>query len=91
MAKKRLGRGLDALLSTPSPDAKAADGDAALREIAVDLNDPDESYTLAEYQAQDFYENPGSLLNTGGAVGGGGFGGFGGAECVGSVWVSGRR
>ena len=45
-------------------------GDIA--EYAVDLSDPETRYTLIEYDSEDFYANPGSLVMAGGRVGGGG-------------------
>jgi dipeptidyl aminopeptidase/acylaminoacyl peptidase len=44
---------------------------------AVDLGS-DTQYTLAEYESDDFYANPGSLVMAGGRVAGGGRGGRGG-------------
>jgi dipeptidyl aminopeptidase/acylaminoacyl peptidase len=47
-----------------------------VREYAVDLSAPGTTYTVAEYDSDDFYANPGTLLNEGGRVPGGrGFGG----------------
>ena len=46
------------------------------RTFAVFLDDPEEKYTITEWNSEDFYENPGSLLSDGLALGGGGrFGG----------------
>ncbi|HCK90693.1 MAG TPA: hypothetical protein DHW54_05880, partial [Gemmatimonadetes bacterium] len=42
-----------------------------VREYAVDLSDPDTRYTVVEYDSDDFYANPGSLVMAGGRVGGG--------------------
>ncbi len=39
-----------------------------IREYAVDLSDTGTSYTLVEYESDDFYGNPGSLINEGGRV-----------------------
>jgi dipeptidyl aminopeptidase/acylaminoacyl peptidase len=39
-----------------------------VREIAIDLSDPTPAYTIAEYESDDFYGNPGTLLETGGGV-----------------------
>ena len=39
-----------------------------VREYAADLSDPETTYTIAEYDSDDFYGNPGSLLNQGGGV-----------------------
>jgi dipeptidyl aminopeptidase/acylaminoacyl peptidase len=47
-------------------------------EYAVDLSDTDETFVLAEYESDDFYANPGTLLLEGGRVPDGGRGGFGG-------------
>ena len=46
-------------------------------EYAVHLDDPETRYTISEWNSEDFYENPGSLLMANGA-GGGGAGRFGG-------------
>jgi dipeptidyl aminopeptidase/acylaminoacyl peptidase len=46
---------------SPAPKGK-------VKEYAVDLTDPETSYTLAEYASDDFYANPGSILMEGGAV-----------------------
>ena len=54
-------------------------------EYAVDLSDPDTRYTVVEYDSDDFYANPGSLVMAGGRVGGGvrlGGGGGGGSASV---------
>lgn len=48
-----------------------------VREYAVDLSDPETTYMLAEYAADDFYANPGTLLLDGGRVPAGRFGGGG--------------
>ena len=56
-----------------------------VREYAVDLSDPDTRYTVVEYDSDDFYANPGSLVMAGGRVGGGvrlGGGGGGGSASV---------
>jgi dipeptidyl aminopeptidase/acylaminoacyl peptidase len=54
-------------------------GGGTVKEYAVDLGDPETTYTIVEYDSEDFYANPGSILNEGGRVPGGrGFGGFGG-------------
>ena len=57
-----------------------------VREYAVDLSDPDTRYTVVEYDSDDFYANPGSLVMAGGRVGGGvrlgGCGGGGSASVV---------
>ena len=39
-----------------------------VKEYAVDLADPETRYTIAEYESDDFYGNPGSLINGGGSV-----------------------
>lgn len=46
-----------------------------VREYAVDLSDTETTYMLAEYPADDFYANPGTLLLDGGRVPQGRFGG----------------
>lgn len=49
-----------------------------VREYAVDLDAPGTAYTIAEYESDDFYANPGTLLTEGGRVPSGrGFGGGG--------------
>lgn len=40
-----------------SPDAQGW-----IREVAIDLSAPETTYTLAEYESDDFYGNPGTLL-----------------------------
>ena len=52
-------------------------GRGRITEYAVHLDDPETRYTISEWNSEDFYENPGSLVmaNRGG---GGGFGRFGG-------------
>ncbi len=50
-------------------------------EYAVRLDDPETRYTISEWDSEDFYANPGSLLMSGGRAGGGAvfrFGGGGG-------------
>ncbi len=53
-----------------------------VHQYAVSLADPDTRHTLARYDSDDFYANPGSLVMTDGSVPGGGrfrfFGGGGG-------------
>jgi len=51
-----------------------------VKEYAVDLSDPETTYMLAEYESDDFYENPGSLLLEGGRVPASGRGRFGGGS-----------
>lgn len=55
-------------------------GSGTVKEYAVDLADPGTSYTIAEYASDDFYENPGSLINRGGQVPSGNRFGGGGSE-----------
>lgn len=66
-------------------------------EFAVNLSEPATRYTLARYQADDVYANPGSLVMVGGGGGGGGRGagagggggrGGGGAPAGGIVQLS---
>ena len=40
-------------------------------EYAVDLSDPETTYTIVEFESDDFYGNPGTILNEGGRVPGG--------------------
>ncbi len=52
-------------------------------EYAVRLDDPETRYTISEWDTEDFYANPGSLLMSGGQGGGGAafrFGGGGGGS-----------
>ena len=53
-------------------------------EYAVHLDDPETRYTISEWDSDEFYENPGSLLMAGGGGGGRffGFGGGGGGHFV---------
>lgn len=44
------------------------DGGGTVKEYAVDLSDPETTYTLVEYDSEDFYANPGTLLPAGGGV-----------------------
>ncbi|MCH1572313.1 MAG: hypothetical protein L7S64_13280, partial [Longimicrobiales bacterium] len=37
-------------------------------EYAVDLSTPETTFTIVEYESDDFYDNPGSLINEGGRV-----------------------
>lgn len=39
-----------------------------ITEYAVDLSDTETTYTIVEYESDDFYGNPGSLINEGGGV-----------------------
>ena len=69
------------LFITERPEREGRGGDeegGRVREYAVDLSAPDRMYTIVEYDAGDFYADPGSILNTGGRVPSGrGFGGNG--------------
>jgi dipeptidyl aminopeptidase/acylaminoacyl peptidase len=60
-------------------------GGGTVTEYAVDLADPETTYTLAEYDSDDFYANPGSLLMAGGRVAGGGRGRGGGGGGGGGI------
>ena len=58
-------------------------------EYAVRLDDPETRYTISEWDTEEFYENPGSLLMSTGQAGGGAafrFGG-GGAPASGSHFI----
>ena len=46
-------------------------------EYAVHLDDPETTYTISEWDSDEFYDNPGSMVMANGG-GGGGFGRFGG-------------
>ena len=50
---------------------------AGSSEYAMHLDDPETRYTISEWDSDEFYENPGSLVMAGGG-GGGRFFGFGG-------------
>ena len=56
------------LFLTRRPTGGGGQGGATgtVTEFAVDLSDPETTYTLAEYQSDDFYANPGSLVLEGG-------------------------
>ena len=58
-----------------------------VKEYAVELSDTETTYTLAEYESDDFYANPGSLLLEGGRVPARGRGGRGG-NAAGNVQTS---
>ena len=53
-------------------------GRGRITEYAVHLDDPETRHTISEWDSEDFYENPGSLVMANGAGGGGRFGRFGG-------------
>ena len=53
-------------------------GRGKVTEYAVHLDNPDSTYTISEWDSEEFYENPGSLVMAGGGGGGGRFFGFGG-------------
>ncbi len=58
-------------------------GRGTVTQYAVRLDDPETRYTISEWDTEDFYANPGSLLMNDGRAGGGGafrFGGGGGAS-----------
>jgi dipeptidyl aminopeptidase/acylaminoacyl peptidase len=59
-----------------------------VHEFAVRLNNPDERLTLARYDSDDIYENPGRLLATGGGVPAQGRFGRGGSQGGGTVQMS---
>ncbi|UCC26196.1 MAG: prolyl oligopeptidase family serine peptidase [Gemmatimonadales bacterium] len=74
-----------------SPDYSilfAAEGrGSTTHEFVVFLDDPETRHTLFRYNRDDFYENPGSLVMTGGSLPSGGF--FrGGGSAGGTVLVS---
>ena len=60
-------------------------GGGTVREYAVNLSDPETEHTLAEYDSDDFYANPGSLVMESGRVSA--FGRFGGGG-AGNVMLS---
>jgi dipeptidyl aminopeptidase/acylaminoacyl peptidase len=66
------------LFLTRRPEDERGDGDddeGRVREYAVDLDDPETTYTIAEYASDDFHANPGSLLMEGGRIPSDPFGG----------------
>lgn len=60
------------------PGAFGGGGGGRVTEYAVRLDDPETRYTISEWDSDDFYANPGSLLMDNGRAGGGGFFRFGG-------------
>lgn len=60
------------------PAAFGGGGGGRVTEYAVRLDDPETRYTISEWDSDDFYANPGSLLMDNGRAGGGGFFRFGG-------------
>jgi dipeptidyl aminopeptidase/acylaminoacyl peptidase len=70
MAAHRFNTDHTMVFVTERPERRAGSGGASgtVREYAVDLSDPETTYVLAEYEADDFYANPGSLLPAGGGV-----------------------
>lgn len=69
------------------PAAFGGGGGGTVTEYAVRLDDPETRYTISEWDSDDFYANPGSLLMDDGRAGGGavfrfGGGGGGGASHV---------
>ena len=68
-------------------------GGGTVTEYAVMLDDPETRYTITEWDSDDFYANPGSLLMSGGSAGGGAFfrigGGGGGGGGTQFVQISG--
>ncbi len=60
------------------PAAFGGGGGGRVTEYAVSLDDPETRYTISEWDSDDFYANPGSLLMDNGRAGGGGFFRFGG-------------
>ena len=61
-----------------SPGAQANQANAQVHDYAVYLSEPARKYTIARYRADEFYNNPGTLLTKGGGGGGGRAGGGGG-------------
>lgn len=55
---------------TERPERRGGNGgeSGTVREYAVELSDPATTYVFAEYEADDFYANPGSLLLADGGV-----------------------
>jgi len=71
MAMHRFSTDHEMLFVTHRP-ARASFGQTAatgtVREVVVDLSDVSTTYTIAEYDSDDFYGNPGTLLETDGSV-----------------------
>ncbi|MDX1388904.1 MAG: hypothetical protein R3344_06915, partial [Acidobacteriota bacterium] len=69
-------------LSERPQGGRGGNGGGTVKEYAVDLSDTETTFTIAEYDSEDFYANPGALVMEGGGVpsGRGGFGGGGGNE-----------
>jgi dipeptidyl aminopeptidase/acylaminoacyl peptidase len=81
MAAHRFSGDHEMLFITERPGGGGFGGDApsgTVKEYAVALSNTDETFTIAEYESDDFYANPGTLLLEGGRVPAGGRGGFGG-------------
>ncbi|MDE0897393.1 MAG: prolyl oligopeptidase family serine peptidase [Longimicrobiales bacterium] len=74
------------LFISERPSGRGATG--TVREYAVDLSDTEAIFDLTEYESDDFYENPGTLLTEGGRVPSGGRGGFSGGATGGIVQTS---
>jgi dienelactone hydrolase len=77
MAAHRFSADHRMLFLTERPEGGGRGSDTpsgTITEYAVDLSDPETTYTIAEYASDDFYANPGSLLLTGGRVPAGGRG-----------------
>ena len=55
------------------PAAFGGGGGGRVTEYAVRLDDPETRYTISEWNSDDFYANPGSLLMDNGRAGGGAF------------------
>ena len=71
MSAHRFSEDHGMLFVTHRPEREGSERDeptGTVRELAVDLSDPTTVYTIAEYESDDFYGNPGSLLETGGGV-----------------------
>ena len=82
MASHRFSRDHRMLFVTERPgDGRGGFGretpTGTVKEYAVDLAEGAATYSIAEYESDDFYANPGSLLLEGGHVPASGRGGFG--------------
>ncbi len=82
MASHRFSRDHRMLFVTERPgDGRGGFGretpTGTVKEYAVDLSDGGATHPIAEYESDDFYANPGSLLLEGGRVPASGRGGFG--------------
>lgn len=67
MAEHRFSEDHELLFVTERPDDED-DGEGRIHTYAVAVDDPGTTYTLVDYDSDDFYANPGSLLPADGTV-----------------------